>query len=256
MADKPPPAYSEIDTQGAPPPFHSASGYPSQPYPQGYQYQDGQAKGPEVAGAAFSPDQNPAAQYPPGQYPPGAQYPPGQYQTAAQYPPGQYPPAAQYPPPPPPPSGCQKPAYPPGQYPQYPAQFPQHPPYTPGAGPPPGVFPPGHYGQPPYGQPSATVVVTQPSGATVVVAQSLPPDNLLLSVLACLCCFCPVGMFAIMYSWQAKSANEHQDYTAALRYGSKAKKLAMISITIGVVIIIISFALRLVSYFSRSAYNY
>ena len=51
----------------------------------------------------------------------------------------------------------------------------------------------------------AVFQVTQPSGTTVLVAQSPPPDNMMLSVLACLFCFCPIGMFAIMYSCQVRT---------------------------------------------------
>ncbi|XP_070195358.1 uncharacterized protein [Littorina saxatilis] len=221
----PPPAYSEVVTDpahpGALPPEHGgyAQPYP-QPYMQGYHYPPGQAP-PEAGGK----HQEYPAYPPPGHYPPG---PPG-------YPPG--PPG--YPPGPPgyPPG---QPGYPPGQQ------------YPPGSG----AYSQGPYNPGPYGHGHGSVVVTQPSGATLVVAQSPPPDNMVLSALACLCCFCPIGSCALMYSCWAKGANNNQDYQAALKYGAQAKRLAIISIIIGAIFIIVGIVLRLVVYTTYSTYSH
>lgn len=178
---------------------------------------------------------------PHGGYPPQDQpYPlqpyPQPYMQGQSYPQGPYPQA-----------GYPQTGYPQGGYPQG-AGYPQG--GYPHGGYPQGGYPQGGYpqqGQYP-GQPTGTVVVTQPSGATVVVAQVSPPDNMLLSVLSCLFCFCPTGIFAIMYSCQAKSANENHDFQAAMRYGNQARRLAITSIIIGIIVIVIGVILRVFIY--------
>ena len=59
-----------------------------------------------------------------------------------------------------------------------------------------------------------------------------------------------------MCYFQAKSANETNDFQAALKFGSQAKKLAIASIIIGIVVIVIGIILRLVVYTSYSTYSY
>ncbi|XP_076441376.1 proline-rich transmembrane protein 1-like isoform X2 [Babylonia areolata] len=138
---------------------------------------------------------------------------------------------------------------PPGQYPQG-----AYPPGQPGY--PQGQPVPGAYIQGPYGQPTTSVLVTQPTGTTMIVAQNPAPDNLMLSIIACLCCFCPTGIFAIMYSCQAKSANEANDYNSAMKYAVQAKKLAITSIIIGIIVMVLSAVLRLVVFSTSSTYSY
>ncbi|KAL8590750.1 hypothetical protein ACOMHN_064853 [Nucella lapillus] len=214
-----------------PPAVYPDQGNPQLAYPPPYtQYPPPGQPGypPGLPGSHPGQPRYPPGQpmYPPGQpgYPPGQpMYPPGQ----PRYPPGQpmYPPGQPWYPP-------GQPMYPPGQ-PGYPPGQPGYPQGQPG-------YPHGAYVQGPYGQSTTAVVVTQPTGATMVGAQSPPSDNLLLSVITCLCCFFPTGIFAIMYSCQAKNANKVHDYASAMRYAARAKKLAIVSIIIGIVITIVS----------------
>ncbi|PVD23472.1 hypothetical protein C0Q70_16744 [Pomacea canaliculata] len=191
----------------------------------------------DVSGTSGEPGGQPPVGYPGQPYAPQHPY---TYMQGYQYPPGQAPP-----------EGVKHPEGIPltSPYPQGPCPYPQGGPgpYIPGQYPQ-GPYPPGQYGQGQYpaGPPSGAVVVQQPSGAAILVTQRQPPDNLILSVLACLLCFCPIGMVAVMYSCRAKSANEVLDFQAASRYGSKAKKLAIASIVVGVILVIISVLLRVI----------
>jgi hypothetical protein len=55
---------------------------------------------------------------------------------------------------------------------------------------------------------------------------------------------------------QAKSANENLDFAAALRYGSKAKKFAIVAIVVGIICVVISLILRLIVFTSRVSHTY
>ncbi|KAL8590751.1 hypothetical protein ACOMHN_064854 [Nucella lapillus] len=212
------------------------------PPPPAYSEVQGFHMNPQGQPPAGYPDQGNPQQAYPQPYMQGYHHAPGQAPPDAGKGPGQYPPPGQpgYPP--------GQPGYPPGQ-PMYPPGQPGYPQGQPG-------YPPGAYVQGPYGQSTSAVVVTQPTGATMVVAQSPPSDNLLLSIIACLCCFCPTGIFAIMYSCQAKSANEVNDYASAMRYAAQAKKLAIASIIIGIVVMAVFAVIRLVVFSSSSSYSY
>ncbi|KAH3831224.1 proline-rich transmembrane protein 1-like isoform X2 [Dreissena polymorpha] len=113
-------------------------------------------------------------------------------------------------------------------------------------GPPPPVYPqppPGYgqqYGYPPPQQnfsamsSNQTVVVTnQPTGGTFAVV-ARPPDYMVPSVLACLFCFWPTGLFAIYFALQANTAVARGDMGNASRYSALARNLMISSIVVGV----------------------
>ncbi|WAQ99384.1 PRT1B-like protein [Mya arenaria] len=101
------------------------------------------------------------------------------------------------------------------------------------------------YGLQPYGvqthvQSPTTVIVSQPEVVTTV---SLPPDYLVPSVFACLCCFPLTGIFAIYYATVANSASASGELDAAHRYSNSARSLMITSIVLGVMWIGIFIAL-------------
>ncbi|KAH3831215.1 proline-rich transmembrane protein 1-like isoform X3 [Dreissena polymorpha] len=113
-------------------------------------------------------------------------------------------------------------------------------------GPPPPGFPqpPPGYGQqywypPPQQNFSAmssnqTVVVTnQPTGGNFAVV-ARPRDLMVASVLACIFCFWPTGLFAIYFALQANTAVARGDMDNASRYSTMARKLMISSICVGV----------------------
>jgi len=125
----------------------------------------------------------------------------------------------------------------PGAYPPAPGAYPP----APGAYPPPapGAYPPaGAYGP----------QVTQP-GAIVVqqVPQQRPPDNLILSVIACFFCngFC-LGLAALICAYQSQQDANASNMEEARRKGETAKKLAIAAIVVSAIAITISVIVRIV----------
>ncbi|XP_031567663.1 proline-rich transmembrane protein 1-like [Actinia tenebrosa] len=134
-----------------------------------------------------------------------------------------------------------QPGYPPQGQPGYPPQGQ------------PGYPPQGQPGYPPQGQPvSHTVTVVQTAPAMY------PPDHCVLSWFACLCCFWPVGICAIINSSNARDAINRGDLASANNYSQTAKKYAMIAIVVGICVILLSIILRvaLVSSSSSSSSSY
>ncbi|XP_060577873.1 calcium-binding protein P-like [Ruditapes philippinarum] len=118
------------------------------------------------------------------------------------------------------------------------------------------------YGQPPYGQPgqpyaTQQIVVSQPGQAGVIVTQPRPPDYMIPSVLACLCCFCPTGLCAIYYANRANTLAADGDMIEAQRMSNSARNLMITSVVIGVAWIILVIVLRLVVFATRTTtYGY
>ncbi|KAH3836028.1 trafficking regulator of GLUT4 1-like [Dreissena polymorpha] len=87
--------------------------------------------------------------------------------------------------------------------------------------------------------PGQVVVLAQPQPTAVIVATgSRPPDYLVPSFFACLCCFWPTGAFALYFSNESKKAFEDGDMTNANRYSVLARNLMISSIVIGLIWII------------------
>ncbi|XP_060575816.1 uncharacterized protein LOC132733232 [Ruditapes philippinarum] len=161
----------------------------------------------------------------------------------------------------PPPYG--QPAQPPyGQPAQPPYGQSAKPPYGQPAQPPYGQ--PGQpYGQPGYGQPgqpytsTQQVVITQPGQSGVIMTQSRPPDYMVPSILACLCCFCPTGLCAIYFAHRANQLANEGDMIEANRLSNNARNLMIASVVIGVAWIILVIVLRVVVFATTTTtYNY
>jgi len=156
------------------------------------------------------------------------------------------------------------PAYPPPQYDNGTKQDAYAPPAA-GAYPPPGAYPaqPGGYPAQPYPPPAGgyqtapgayppaagyAPQVTQP-GAIVVqqLHQPPPPDNLILSVVACVFCnaFC-LGLVALVCAYQSQQEAKANNINEAKSKGETAKKLAIAAIVITSIVVVISIITRVI----------
>lgn len=216
---------------------------------------DNDPKPPPYAPPAYPGDASAQPQYPPPQYPP-----PGQGYNWQQAPPTAYPgPPQPYPGAPPvtqpPPLGGgvpDKPGYP--AQPGYPGQSPYPPP--PGYPAQPGYqgYPQGYqqgcqqgYHAPPMAtqQTSSVTVVQGGMGPGVILApQIAPPDYCGLAWFACLCCFWPTGICAIMKSNETRNAIMRGDIVTANMLSLETRKLANMTIGIGITVIVVCMIIR------------
>ncbi|XP_045205340.2 trafficking regulator of GLUT4 1-like [Mercenaria mercenaria] len=89
-------------------------------------------------------------------------------------------------------------------------------------------------GQPPSYQSTTYVVSRQPQpGGTVI----RPPDYLIPSILACLCCFWPTELCAVIYASQANDMAVAGDFHGAEKMASKARNMLVTSVVIGAIIL-------------------
>ncbi|XP_060074777.1 proline-rich transmembrane protein 1-like [Ylistrum balloti] len=134
-----------------------------------------------------------------------------------------------------------------------------------GGGPPPSYPPQGQYGQPPpprydclpqqqpYGAPmyqgdhphfqpqvapgqSQIHVVPPPQ----TFSEPPPPDYMNRAIFTTICCFWPVGIFAIMKASEAKNAYARGDFQGARSSANSARQLSNIAIFAGVASIVVS----------------
>lgn len=117
-----------------------------------------------------------------------------------------------------------------------------------GYGPPPQGYgpPPQGYGPPPqgYGQQPGYVgqqVIQQqpvPTNMMVVTQQQQPFTDLTVpAIFACICCFWPVGIFAIIFACNAKSAASSGNMDLAAEKSRTAKILILITVVLGILCI-------------------
>jgi len=129
---------------------------------------------------------------------------------------------------------------PPGAYPPAPGAYPP----APGAYPPaPAGYPPAHGAPLAYPPPAGYAPqTTQPTTVVVQqVAQPKPPDNFVLSLIACLCCnACCLGLIALVFAYQSQQEANGNRMEEARSKGEIAKKLAIASIIASCVILVIA----------------
>ncbi|ESO90663.1 hypothetical protein LOTGIDRAFT_163884 [Lottia gigantea] len=94
--------------------------------------------------------------------------------------------------------------------------------------------------------------VMQPTSTNIVIAENRPNDYLCLSIFTCLCCFWPTGIAAIFYSVKSRDAGNCGRITEAAEKGQTARKLAIISIVLGIIMTIIIIILRTVVFPTRT----
>ncbi|XP_046856846.1 transmembrane protein 91-like [Xenia sp. Carnegie-2017] len=87
---------------------------------------------------------------------------------------------------------------------------------------------------------TTVVVQNQPQPAAVTTMIPVVNDNMGLSIFACLCCCCPIGIFAIIKSCEVRNLYVAGDYAGAIASAESAKKLAGISIGIGMFFYVVS----------------
>ncbi|XP_062589556.1 proline-rich transmembrane protein 1-like [Saccostrea cucullata] len=86
--------------------------------------------------------------------------------------------------------------------------------------------------------PPQGVMVTQPTDV-VPATKTHHTYWLVPSVLVCLFCFWPTGLFAIMYSSRAKRSERKGDFAGASSNAQKAKTFVIVSIVLGVLVLIV-----------------
>lgn len=96
-------------------------------------------------------------------------------------------------------------------------------------------------------QSNTTVVVAQQPGVTYVQAPSRPNDYLGLSIFACLCCFWPTALVALIYSCQVNDRYAAGDFAGAEDSSQKARTWAKISIIVGVVAVAVIVGINVIS---------
>lgn len=118
---------------------------------------------------------------------------------------------------------------------------------------------PGYPAQPGYQYPAGAtttqhahtnVTVVQQGGPSVLVAPQIsPPDYCALAWFACLFCFWPTGICAILKSNETRAAIYRGDFVSANQLSMETRKLANMTIAIGialyVVIVVVRVALSL-----------
>ncbi|KAL5007488.1 hypothetical protein ScPMuIL_016294 [Solemya velum] len=93
------------------------------------------------------------------------------------------------------------------------------------------------YGQPGYATGGTNVVVAP---GPVTMAEAPPPDYMGRAIFATLCCFWPIGIFALWKASTARSDYARGDFAAARANSQSARTMSNIAIIAGVVSIIIS----------------
>lgn len=80
--------------------------------------------------------------------------------------------------------------------------------------------------------------MAQPVGGGVIAAPK-PPDYLVPSIVACLCCFWPTGIAAIIFAMQANTAYGQGDISGAQHASRMAKIFMITSVVVGAVFFLI-----------------
>ncbi|BFZ04068.1 hypothetical protein BsWGS_07107 [Bradybaena similaris] len=96
--------------------------------------------------------------------------------------------------------------------------------------------PPPYYQSPPVNYGATNVVVGQPMPSTFITVTV--DDHMSLAVFACLCCFWPVGLIAILKANESREALARGDVQAATLKSREARKFALVSIGAGVIMLI------------------
>ncbi|XP_045205339.1 proline rich transmembrane protein 1B-like isoform X2 [Mercenaria mercenaria] len=91
-------------------------------------------------------------------------------------------------------------------------------------------------GQPPSYESATYVVSRQPQQGGTVIYRSRPPDYLIPSIIACLFCFWPTGLCAVVYAKEANDKAVAGDFRGAERMATKARNMLVSSVVIGAII--------------------
>lgn len=121
------------------------------------------------------------------------------------------------------------------------------------------------YGAPPqnlqYGMSQTQYIQTAPVAPTMVY-QPPSEDHMCRAIFATLCCFWPVGIFAIMKASEARSAYARGDAAGGQSASASARQLSNIAIGVGIASVVISAIIVgvyvgvVLSYVKNNDYNY
>ena len=107
---------------------------------------------------------------------------------------------------------------------------------------------PHQYGkQPAYGgQPQQHIVIAEPAPTVIVDYQPRPTNYLIPAIFACLCCFWPTGICAIIAANNANSAADSGDMAHAEEKTRTARNMIIVTVVLGVICIIFTIVVRVV----------
>ncbi|XP_045205342.2 proline-rich transmembrane protein 1-like isoform X2 [Mercenaria mercenaria] len=78
------------------------------------------------------------------------------------------------------------------------------------------------------------VVSDQPQHDRTLIIQTRPPNYMIPSILACLCCFWPTGLCAIYYANEANNMALAGDYVGAIRMANISRNMMVFSVVVGI----------------------
>lgn len=96
------------------------------------------------------------------------------------------------------------------------------------------------------GAPGGLVLTGQPGNMMMPLSSqdtTIPEDHKILAWFACLCCFWPVGIIAVLKSTQVHSHLARGDVNSARIASADVKKYALIAVCIGISFFVLSFVL-------------
>ena len=95
-----------------------------------------------------------------------------------------------------------------------------------------------------YGYQPTNDMATHPySGNIGITTHVRRPNLLVFSIMVCIFCCCPVGIFAVYFAAQANKAADCGDYEASQRKAKATKILIGISVVLGVLVAILIVAM-------------
>ncbi|XP_078337874.1 proline-rich transmembrane protein 2-like [Crassostrea virginica] len=103
--------------------------------------------------------------------------------------------------------------------------------------PPQGQYPGYNYGErDSWKRHDTTAVVTEPGLASMVIELAPHRDWMVPAVLACLCCFWPTGIYAIMSASKGNAAAARGDVEEANRLSRTTRGLVIASLVLGIIV--------------------
>ncbi|XP_040183046.1 dispanin subfamily A member 2b-like [Rana temporaria] len=72
-------------------------------------------------------------------------------------------------------------------------------------------------------------------------------DYLIWSIVSLICCFCPIGLAALIFSIKSRDANNQNDADSAAKHSRTAFYLNIAALVLGIILIIIVVTLQIVA---------
>ncbi|XP_070559123.1 proline-rich transmembrane protein 1-like [Ptychodera flava] len=90
-------------------------------------------------------------------------------------------------------------------------------------------------------------VVVAPAPQTMIHVQRVPDDHMGLAIFATICCFWPVGIFAILKARDVHKRAYEGDMMGSEQASRSARMLSLVSLGVGIGIIVLSIIIVIVS---------